>query len=70
MPASPTGRTRHRRQLAPLAYSPADVMVLLGLGRTTVYALIESGALRGVRVGRSWLIDADSVEELLRKGAP
>jgi excisionase family DNA binding protein len=32
-----------------------------------VYRLLRSGALRGRRVGRCWVVDDDSVRERIRK---
>lgn len=36
--------------------SPAELQAYLGLGRTTVYDLLNAGAIRHVRLGRRILI--------------
>ena len=36
-----------------------------GLGQTTIYALLKSGRLRRVKIGRSTLIPRSSILELL-----
>jgi excisionase family DNA binding protein len=38
-------------ELEPLLIRPEQAADLLGIGRTTIYALMRSGALRSVRVG-------------------
>ncbi len=42
--------------MAALLLSMEDAAAHLGLGRTTVYALVRSGALSPVRVGRRTLL--------------
>lgn len=42
---------------------------ILPLSRATVYALIASGKLRSIRVGRKILVPVDAIEEFLRTGA-
>jgi excisionase family DNA binding protein len=39
-----------------------------GIGRTNLYRLIKSGALRSVKVGRARLLPVDALEALLNKG--
>lgn len=45
--------------------SPREVMAITGLGRTTCYGLIRSGALPVVRVGRLLLVRLDTLEKWL-----
>lgn len=40
-----------------------ELREILYIGRNRAYALLESGALRGIKVGRSWRVSKD---ELLR----
>lgn len=44
---------------------PADVMEILGIGKNTVYDLLNSGELKGFRIGRSWRITADALETFM-----
>lgn len=45
--------------------TPLDVMDILGIGKNSAYELLNSGKLRGFRVGRSWRITADALEEFM-----
>ncbi len=38
------------------AYTPEEVAKLLGLHANSVYTMLKSGELPGVRAGRKWLI--------------
>jgi excisionase family DNA binding protein len=40
----------------PLAVSPAEAARLAGLGRTTIYAALGSGALKSLKIGKRRLI--------------
>lgn len=44
-----------------VGYSVEETMQAMGLGRTTVYDLISSGALESIKVGRRRIIPADSI---------
>jgi excisionase family DNA binding protein len=45
-----------------------EVMAMLRTGRSTIYALTSSGALRSIRVGRGIRIPESAVQEFLDKG--
>ena len=46
----------------------ADVCEILYIGRTTAYALLSEGKVRGFQIGRTWRIPRQSLEEyILRK---
>ena len=45
--------------------TPNDVMDILGIGKNAAYALLNSGRLRGFRIGRSWRVTAEALEELM-----
>lgn len=45
-----------------MAFSPKEVMQITGLGRNTVYELLTTGKLRGLRVGRRWVIPRRALE--------
>lgn len=47
------------------AYSPAEAAALLGISRSTIYVLIDSGDLARVKVGRRTLIPAVEIDRLL-----
>lgn len=48
-----------------IAVSIKDAAVALSLGRTSIYALIRSGRLKTVKLGRRTLIKADSIRHLV-----
>ena len=50
----------------PLVMTPAEVARLLGIGRNSVYALLRSGALRSIRVGKLLKIPRAALEEYLQ----
>lgn len=50
----------------PTILTPLDVMDILGVGKNTVYNLLASGQLKGFRIGKSWRITGDAVEEFLQ----
>lgn len=45
--------------------TPQDIMDILNIGKNTAYTLLNSGRLRGFRVGRSWRISAEALEEFI-----
>ncbi len=49
----------------PAILTPAEVMDILNVGKNTVYNLLSSGKLKGVRIGRSWRVTGEAVEEFL-----
>jgi excisionase family DNA binding protein len=51
----------------PYAYKIEDLSSVLPIGRTRIFALIKSGELESVKVGRSRLIPADAVERFLQR---
>ncbi len=53
--------------LQKLAFSPKEVMRITGLGKNTVYQLLETKKLRGMRVGRRWLIPRRALDEFLQQ---
>lgn len=48
--------------------TPLDVMDILGIGKNSAYALLNSGKLRGFRVGRSWRISSEALEKFMLSG--
>jgi len=61
-----TTRTRDHA-LPVLLVRPEDAAILLGLGRTKVYELIRSGALRSVKIGGLRRIPASALTEFVAK---
>lgn len=49
----------------PLTLRVEDLMPILHIGRNTAYALVRSGAIRSIRVGRQLRVPRDAVAELL-----
>ena len=45
----------------------ADIMEILYIGRNTVYGLLNSGELKGFRIGRTWKIPRDCLTNYIVK---
>ena len=60
MPALEPGKPRFPRLL-----TLAQVREILNVGMPAVYALVSSGELRALRVGKSFRIEADDLESFL-----
>jgi hypothetical protein len=67
-----TKHDHHKRAESdpPKTYSIKAVMGLTSLSLSSVKNALRDGKLRSVHVGRRRLVLADSVNELLRDGAP
>lgn len=48
-----------------LAVSPAEAARLAGVGRTTLYEALGSGALRSLKIGKRRLITIDALKDWL-----
>lgn len=48
----------------PEAVSVEDAMQMIGIGRTKIYDLINSGELPSVKIGRRRLVRVDSIRRL------
>ncbi|MDE6431931.1 MAG: helix-turn-helix domain-containing protein [Opitutales bacterium] len=46
----------------PVVLTPAEAMEVLGVGKNTMYRLLNSGKLPAVRIGRSWRISGHEIE--------
>jgi len=46
-----------------LAVSPGEAARILGLGRTTLYEAIGSGALRSLKIGKRRLITLEALKD-------
>lgn len=47
--------------------TPEEVMKRLNIGRNAVYKLLNSGEIKGFRVGRKWKIPRKAVEGYIDK---
>ena len=59
-------RTIYFEQL-PLTLRVKQLVPLLGISHNTAYALVRSGQIRSIRVGRNYLIPRDAVSDYLLK---
>mgnify|MGYP001588808298 FL=1 len=48
-----------------LGVKPLKAAKIIGVGRTTIYALIKSGQIRPVKIGRRTIIPVSQLEALL-----
>lgn len=55
---------QRKEEQLPVVLTPAEAMDILG-GKNTMYRLLNSGQLQGVRVGRSWRINLDTLYNFL-----
>ena len=51
-------------------YTPGEAAELLGVGRSTVYDLIQRGELAGTRIGRRVFLTASVLEGVLGERPP
>lgn len=51
----------------PLAYKVEELIPILRIGRNTAYELVRSGQIRSVRIGRTYRIPREALEDYLRK---
>lgn len=47
--------------------TPREVMDLLYIGKNTLYKLLNSGELKGFRIGKQWRIRKDRLKEYVEK---
>ena len=53
----------------PMVLRVEDLMPILGVGRSNAYALVRSGQVRSVRIGRQFRIPREAVQEFLNETA-
>lgn len=51
----------------PLALKVEELMPILNIGRNSAYDLVRSGRIRSFKLGRSYRVPVEAVEEFLRK---
>ena len=59
------GGNSDEQRLGRLAYSVAEAAIITGLGKTTLYALIGSGALPSRKIGKRRLIASADLKGLI-----
>lgn len=64
---SPSSRERTESLPDPKFLTIAEVASVMRVSKMTVYRLVHSGELPAVRVGRSFRVTEDDVNEYLRK---
>jgi excisionase family DNA binding protein len=68
-PGEAEGSTRQSSQLdqlrLPLVFTVEEAAERLGVGRTVMYALVSSGAVESVRIGRLRRVPADALVTFL-----
>lgn len=55
--------------MEPIATSVDGTAKALGIGRTSVYALIRDGRLETVKLGRRTLVKVDSIRNLINSSS-
>ncbi|HWJ66382.1 MAG TPA: helix-turn-helix domain-containing protein [Nocardioides sp.] len=64
---APTSRERNESLPDPKFLTIAEVASVMRVSKMTVYRLVHNGELPAVRVGRSFRVTEDDVNEYLRK---
>ena len=59
--------TNKKTKGLPLVLKVEDLMPILAIGRTMAYEFVRSGQIGSIRVGRSYRIPVNALEEYLRK---
>ena len=59
----------HQIDVLPLSLRVDELMIVLDIGRNTAYAMLRSGVIRSVRIGRQIRIPRDALIEFLRGDA-
>ncbi|MEP9358095.1 helix-turn-helix domain-containing protein [Sphingomonas sp. KR3-1] len=58
----------HRRPtIAPITVRIADAVTMLGIGRSRIYELMQSGDIETIKLGRSTLIPVDSLHAMIER---
>ena len=55
-----------KQELLPVVLTPTEAMDILGVGKNTIYHLLNTGQLRGIRIGRVWRINYEEIEKFLK----
>lgn len=57
----------HQHPTAKAAYSIAEICQALGIGKTTVYAQIQAGNIKTLKVGRRTIVPAGEIVAFLER---
>lgn len=60
-------RDLRKQEQLPIVLTPAEAMDVLGIGKNTMYRLLNTGRLPAVRIGRSWRIKIETLTTFLDK---
>lgn len=60
---------RTEKNLSPIVVSARDAAVILGIGRTKIFELINCGQLKTIKIGRRTLVTMASIRALVDKAA-
>lgn len=55
------------RELISEYLTPREVMDLLYIGKNTLYKLLNSGELKGFRIGKQWRVCREALTEFCRQ---
>jgi excisionase family DNA binding protein len=54
-----------KQEQVPVVLTAAEAMDILGVGKNTMYRLLNTGKIKGVRIGRSWRVTLPEIESFL-----
>ena len=60
-------REHELQERRPVVLTAQEAMDILGVGKNTIYRLLDSGALKGFRVGRGWRILESAIYDLAER---
>lgn len=56
---------KSKQEQLPVELTAAEAMDVLGVGKNTMYRLLNSGELPAIRIGRSWRIKLSSLQNFI-----
>lgn len=59
----------YKEERVPVVLTAAEAMDILRVGKNTMYRLLNSGELPATRIGRTWRIQEENLNNFLRHGA-
>lgn len=65
---SPANTAHTENLMEPLVLSINETAKALGIGRSSVYALIKSGSLDAIKIGTRTLLTTESIRRLTQSG--